>query len=199
MACFSKETQGVFISTTLNCCINPAAIQKLYRTVGVNWFNVLVTPRVYQYFKDATVKYASIDIAPNREAIRHEVASRLNTELSQYSIGIPDLLLDDIQFLEGFQKSIEDKQIATQNALKEEQNVKVKEWQAQQAAAEAQGQADAIRIVAEGQSDANKLLNASLSENVIRYTMIQKLAPNVNVMMVPSGNQFIFDAKGLGK
>ena len=40
---------------------------------------VLIEPRVAQNFKDETVKYKSVDIAPNREKIRQAVRQRLET------------------------------------------------------------------------------------------------------------------------
>jgi len=92
-------------------------VQQLYRTVGLNFFNVLVESRVIQNFKDETVKYKSVEIAPNRESIRKAVRERLEKELSPFSIEVVDLLLDNIDFNPEFKKAIEDKQIATQRAL----------------------------------------------------------------------------------
>ena len=60
---------------------------------------MLIEPRVAQNFKDETVKYKSVDIAPpDREKIRQAVRQRLEAELSPYSIHIIDLLLDNSGF-----------------------------------------------------------------------------------------------------
>lgn len=191
MACFSKESQAVYIDCTLNTRVSERAVQKLYREVGPDWFEKLVLPRVPQYFKDETVKYSTVDIAPNREEIRHVVSQRLNTELSVWSIETPDLLLNNIDFEAGFKDAIEKKQIATQRALEEEQRVKIVEFQAAQALARARGKADSLFTIAERQAEANAKLNATLSQQLIQYTMVQKLAPNVNVALLPAGQQFI--------
>jgi len=191
MFCFSKESQAVYVDCTVNTRISERAVQKLYREVGPDWFAKLVEPRVPQYFKDETVKFPTVEIAPNRENIRHTVSQRLNAELSNWSIEVPDLLLNNIDFESGFKQAIELKQVATQRALEEEQRVKVVEFQAQQAVARARGKADSLYTIAERQAAANDKLSASLTDRLVQYTMVTKLAPNVNVALLPAGQQFI--------
>jgi prohibitin 2 len=191
LVCFSTETQEVFVKATLNLNVSPQAIQRLYRTVGPNWFNVLVAPRVQQNFKDETVKYPSLDIAPNREKIRVTVRARLEKELSPHSIEVSDLLLDNIDFDPNFKKSIENKQIATQKALEEKEKIKGETAKADQAIETAKGAAEAVLINANKQAAANDKLAKSLTPELIQYTMIQKLAPNISVMMIPSNQSMI--------
>jgi regulator of protease activity HflC (stomatin/prohibitin superfamily) len=191
LSSFSKETQDVFVDATLNINVSPQTIQDLYRRVGHGYFDVLVAPRVAQTFKDETVKYNSVDIAPNREAIRKTVSKRLETELASYSIEVKDLLLDNISFQPAFQQSIENKQVATQKALEEEQNIKVKKALAAQAVETARGSAESIYINAERQAAANKKLSESLSAELIQYTMISKLSDKIEVMILPAGQSFI--------
>lgn len=188
---FSAETQDVFVAATLNLNISPAHIQKLYRTVGPNWFATLVEPRVNQFFKDETVKYRSVDIAPNREKVRHDVTVRLADALKSDSITVSDLLIDNIDFDEGFKKSIERKQIASQDALAEEAKIAGAKHIASQKVETAKGDGEAILIRAQKQASANDLLQKSITPTLINYMAIEKLSPNVQVMMLPSGQNMI--------
>lgn len=188
---FSKETQDVIVSATLNIKTDIGAIQKLYREVGPNFFAILVEPRVNQNFKDETVKYLSVDIAPNREEIRKAVRQRLEVELAPYSIQVVDLLLDNIDFSEEFKNAIEAKQIATQRALEEEQKVYVSRYQANQAIEQARGQGEAILVVASKQAEANKQLAESLTPALVQYSLIQKLGDQIKVILMPASQQFI--------
>jgi regulator of protease activity HflC (stomatin/prohibitin superfamily) len=190
---FSQETQDVFVVATVNYSVSPSAVQKLYREVGTNWFDVLIEPRVLNFFKEETVKYQTVDVGPNREAIRRAVQTRLSNELSPYSIQINDLLIDNIDFRPEFKQAIEDKQITTQNALAAQEKVKQKEFEAQQNVATAKGEADAIRERANGQADANKALAASLTPEVIQFQALEKLADNVQIALIPSGQGIILD------
>src|SRR6266850_4055699 len=191
---FSEESQDVFVRASLNVRVSPQTIQQLYRTVGPNFFNVLVESRVIQNFKDETVKYKSVEIAPNRENIRKAVRERLEKELSPFSIEVVDLLLDNIDFNPEFKKAIEDKQIATQRALEEQQKIEGEKHKAQQAIERAKGEGSAILFRAEKEAEANKKLAASLTPELVRYAMVQKLSDKIQVMMLPSGQNFILDS-----
>ena len=194
---FSKETQDVFIVATLNYEVSPGAIQNLYRTVGPNYFEKLVASRVNQNFKDETVKYESINIAPNREVIRQAVRDRLVRELKPFSINVVDLLIDDIDFRPEFKEAIEAKQIATQQALEEAQKVEKARQQALQMVETATGEAAAVRIAADAQAYSNNAINQSLTPDLIRFQMIQRLADNIKIALIPSLDNIILDSKSL--
>lgn len=199
LASFSSETQDVFVDATINVQVSPQQIQELYRDVGQSYFDVLVRPRVLQAFKDETVKYTSVDIAPNRERIRKTVRERLTNELKMHSIAVQDLLVDNISFSGKFQNAIEEKQANTQLALAERAKVEAKKAIADQAIEEARGTAQAVLVNAEKQAEANIKLAKSITPELVQYIFASKLAPNVSVMMVPSGQQFILGSDVLKK
>src|SRR5712691_111223 len=172
---FSQETQDVFITATLNYEVSPGDIQRLYRTVGSDYFEKLIVPRVNQFFKDETVKFRSVEIAPNRDTIREQVRRRLKSELASSSIQVDDLLIDNIDFPPAFKQAIVEKQVATQNALREQQNVKRAQFEAEQNIARAKGQAEA-----------NRLIDRSLTPKIINYTLVQKLAPTIQTALIPA-------------
>lgn len=205
---FSRETQDVIVSTTLNYRVDPAAVQNLYRTVGPNWFDTLVEPRINQFFKAETVKYNTVDIAPNREQIRLDVQAKLDADLRQFSITVEDLLIDNIDFTSEFKQSIEEKQIAAQNALREQERISQRQAEAQQGIESAKGEAeqererargaaDAITIRAKAQAEANTLLDESLTAQVIQYLAVDKLADDLDLALLPSGQGVIIDPSTL--
>ena len=194
---FSSETQDIFVQATLNISVNPQDVQTLYRTVGSDYLDKLVRPRLLQVFKDETVKYRSVDIAPNREEIRQATGDALAIELSQFSITVHDLLIDNIDFRAEFKQSIEAKQIASQEALRQQELVAAREAEARQKIAEATGTAEQLRIEAQGQADANRLISSSLTPLLIQFQALQKLADNVSIALIPSGNGLIIDPASL--
>ncbi len=196
---FSQETQDVYVAATINTQVSPSDIQNLYRDVGSNYFEVLILPRVLQAFKDETVKYKSVEIAPNREKIRVTVRERLTRELSSHSITVQDLLLDNIAFSKKFQDAIEEKQAQTQIALAEKEKVAAETQRANQAIEKAKGEGQATLERANKEAEANTKLAASITPELVNYIWAQKLAPNVNVMMVQPGQNFIMSPEFLGK
>ena len=181
---FSQETQDVFIKATLNYEVDPKDIQTLYRTVGPNYFDKLVPNRVNQLFKDETVKYKAVEIAPNRERIRENVRARLKKELAPFSIQVDDLLIDNIKFSPEFTKAIEAKQIATQDAQAAQNRVKEAQFKAQQV---------------QGEAKANQLKRQTLTALLVQQNAIDKLNPNVQVLIVPSGSNFLLPSNLLQK
>jgi regulator of protease activity HflC (stomatin/prohibitin superfamily) len=193
---FSQETQDVFVRASLNFQVSPKAVQNLFRTVGPDYYHVLIEPRVAQNFKDETVKYRSVDIAPNRENIRQAVRIKLEKELSPYSIHIVDLLLDNIDFSQEFKRSIENKQIATQKALEEEQLVAAEKFKAQQRVEAEKGEGEAKLARAEKEALANQKLAASLTPLLVQQSMIDKLSSKIQLMVVPQGQNFLMQLPG---
>lgn len=190
---FSAETQDVFVVATVNYSVSPGAVQQLYRSVGANWFDRLIEPRVNNFFKEETVKYQTVEVGPNREQIRTAVKNRLSADLEPFSITINDLLIDNIDFRPEFKEAIEQKQIAAQDALREQERIQQRTFEAQQVVATAKGEADAIRERANGQADANRALAVSLTPEVIQFLALEKLADNVQIALIPSGQGVILD------
>jgi regulator of protease activity HflC (stomatin/prohibitin superfamily) len=131
-------------------------------------------------------------------AIRDEIQKGLNTN----NIIMVDFLLRNIRFSDEYAAAVEQKQIAEQQAQQAKFVVESKKQEAEQARQTAQGQADAAVIAskgaaearliqAEAEAKANQLLSASLTPTLLQYQYILKLAPGVQTIFVPSGNQFI--------
>ncbi len=196
---FSKETQDVVVSATVNYQVSPRAIQTLYKDVGSGYIDTLLRPRLINFVKEETVSFNTVDIAPNREQIRRTVRDRLKEDLEPFSIDIVDLLIENIDFRQEFKAAIEQKQVATQEALRQQQLIEARKAEAQQKIETARGDAESVRIAAEAQSTANKLLAQSLTSEVIQFQALQKLADNVQIALLPSGQGIIIDPATLLK
>lgn len=194
---FSKETQNVYIDVILNIRVDPRNIQTLYREWGDTYVTKLIPGRVEQIFKDETVKYQATELAPHREDIKNAVQTSLRTEMGQFSIDVVALNLANIQYDQAFEDAILAKQTATQEALKQHELVAAKQAEAEQKAAEAEGTANQLRITAQGQADANNLINASITPLLLQWQAVQKLADNVSIALVPSGQGLIIDPSKL--
>ena len=190
---FSIETQDVFINARLDIQVSPRDVQVLYRTVGSDYVSQLIPQRVAQAFKDVTVTYRTVDIAPNRDEIKDEVEDRLDAELDQFSIDVVALLIESISFSEAFTQSIENKQIATQEAARAEELISKAENEALAVIAEAQGVAGALVAEAEGKAEANRLITASISPLLVQWEAVQKLADDITIALLPSGEGIIID------
>lgn len=139
---------------------------------------------------------------------RVEMTDTIKTELTRRfadnGLFLVDFVLRNIAFSEEYSASVEQKQIAEQLAQQAAFTVEQRRQEAEQARQVAQGLADAAVIKAQGDAEARliqaeaeaqalSMLAAALAENpdVLTLEYIQKLAPNIQVMLVPTDNPFL--------
>ena len=179
----SEETQPVYAVVTLNYRVSDQAVQELFTDVGSTFFEKVVAPRVFQVFKNETVKFKSVAVAPNREQIRGAVQAELDRQLAGFSINVVDFLINDLDFPEEFTAAIERKQVATQDALAARQKVEQSKAEAQQEIERARGQAQAQRLRANSLTDRNLQFEA---------LQILKEAPP-QIVFLPAGQGNLLD------
>jgi regulator of protease activity HflC (stomatin/prohibitin superfamily) len=179
----SEETQPVYAVVTLNYSVSDQAVQRLYTEVGAGYFDKVVAPRVFQVFKNETVKFKSVEVAPNREIIRRAVQAELDDQLEEFSIDVVDFLINDLGFPGAFTEAIERKQVATQDALAARQKVEQSKAEAQQEIERARGQAQAQRLRANALTDRN-----------LQFEALQIFKANPpQIVFLPSGASNLLD------
>ncbi|TME10106.1 MAG: prohibitin family protein [Chloroflexi bacterium] len=193
----SRELQTVKLTGVMNYHIDGQFASDLFQRVGTDFAAKIIDPAFNDFIKTVVPDYSVNDILAKRDEIRSLAKAQLAGNLQQYHIIVDDIYIANIAFSDAFQQAIEAKQVAQQQVQTEQQILAQKQIQAQQAVAAAKGQADATVTLAEGQSKANGLLNASLTDQILQYQYIQKLTDKITVMLLPSGNQTIFDLKSL--
>ena len=204
----SREYQIVRLTGNMNYHIDPAQAYDLYRTVGPDFAEKVIDPAFNDFIKEVVPTYAIGEILGKRDEIRSRAKEALGKNLERYHIIVDDIYLSNISFSPEYEAAIEKKQVAQQQVETEREILAQKQIQAQQRVAEAQGNADANVVTAKGeaaatierangQAEANRQLAASLTDPVLIYTYIQKLTDKLQVVVVPGGQQFLFDLKGL--
>lgn len=184
IAAISKETQDVRARVTLNYSVSSGDVQNLYRNVGSDWFDRLVPSRVQQAFKETTVQYATVDIAPNREEVKRKTLEKLRAALAAYSVNVVDVNVENLEFNEEFTAAIEAKQVATQEAQRQQQLVAARKAEADQLIAKATGEAEANRLLSLSLRDDPRLLQLRIAET--QANAIIALAKEGTVQVIPS-------------
>ena len=170
----------------------------IHQKIGPDYEEKIIRPAVRSVIRLVISEYPVMDVYSSKRAqIQDEINVKIKQLLEKDGFIIDEVVLRDVRFTEEFTKAIEAKQVAQQQVQTEQQILAQKQIQAQQAVAAAKGQADATVTLAEGQAKANGLLSASLTDQILQYQYIQKLTDKITVMLLPSGNQTIFDLKGL--
>ena len=193
----SREYQAVILTGTVNTHVNPATASDLVQNVGQDYEGKILLPAFSDIVKEVVPNYAIGDVLAKRDEIRRLTTEQLGGNLLRYGITIDDIYLANITFSEEYSRAVEEKQVAQQRVQTEQQILAQRQIQAQQAVAQAKGEAESTIERARGQAEANRQLAASLTEEVIRYSLIQRLSDKISVALLPSGQNFILDPSSL--
>lgn len=201
----TKDGQEVIIDASVIYRIDPSKVVNLHRVWQNNYESGVVRPEVRGVIRDAVSQYGVEEVVSTKRAEMVEIISaQLSESFGENNLELLDFILRDIHFSEEYAAAVEQKQIAEQQAQQAAFVVEQKRQEAEQARQVARGQADAAVIAAQGaaeaqiiqaqaQAEANELIGQSLQENpeILQYQYILKLAPGVQTIFIPSGNQFI--------
>ena len=181
---FSSDIQQTTVAGSINYRINPDTAMSLFKSVGTNYVNTLITPRLYENMKIVFGQYNAENLISQRNVLAEEVLALMKEDLEEYGITIVSIAIEDIDFTDAFTNAIEAKQVATQDKLRaqtvQEQATMEAEAQAERAKISAEAEAEVARIEAEAdayaittrasaEAEANAKINASLTPELIDY------------------------------
>lgn len=188
LVAFSSDIQQVTLNMSINYNVTPEIAYKLYTSVGNDYQNVLMAPRVQESAKAVVSKYTAEKLIANRETLSSEVLRLLQQDLDPYGITVTGVSIENIDFTDSFEAAVEEKQVATQKAQKArteqeqitmeaEQAAKRKKIEAEAAAEIKKTQADAdayaTRAAAEAEAEANKKVSSTITQDLINYVQAQ--------------------------
>ncbi len=181
----SKDQQRISALLAVNYQIESQNVVDLYKRVGSAWKTIIIDSRVPQVFKEVTSKYPTQQITAEREQLRIDTKDRLIKELAPYDIHVVDVFVKNLGFSEEYTAAIEAKQKQVQQAQQAQAKVVQVKAEAEQAVAAAQGEANANIARARGDAVSNRLRQRSLTTKLIQWEAIQKLNPNVSIIVCP--------------
>lgn len=145
----SKDLQDVTTKIAVNYHITPADVSKIYTTLGADYELRIIDPAILETFKSVTAEYTAEELITLRPKVKQEIDTKLAERLKPFGITIDAISLTNFEFSDTFKTAIESKVTAEQNALKEANNLKVVEYQAQQKVESAKGDALSIQVINE--------------------------------------------------
>ena len=181
---FSSDIQQTSVTGSVNYKINPATAMLLFKGVGINYKDTLISPRLLENVKIVFGRYTAENLISKRDILADEILTLMKTDLESYGITVISIAIEDIDFTDSFTNAIEAKQVATQEKLRaqtvQEQANMEAQAQAERQRIAAQAEADVAKIQADAEAyatttkataeaEANKKINASLTQELIDY------------------------------
>jgi regulator of protease activity HflC (stomatin/prohibitin superfamily) len=202
----TSDGQKVLIDASIIFAIDPAQVIDVHINWQERYTTDLIRALARGVIRDAVSQYGIEEVySTQRQELTAEITAQLEVDLSRNGLILEDFVLRNIAFSDEYAASVEQKQIAEQQAQQAqfvveqrrqeaEQARQVAEGQADAAVIEAQGRADARIIEAQAEAEALQLVSAAIRNNpdLLTYQYITKLAPNIQTMLLPSDSPFLF-------
>lgn len=207
----TADGQQVKIDASVIYYIDPTKVVMVHIDWQSRYSEDLVRPLVRGIIRDAVSQFGIAEVyGTKRSDLQSLITDQLAKRLSDNGLVCQEFILRNISFSPEYAASVEQKQIAEQQAQQAKFVVESKRQEAEQARQIAQGKADASVIAAKGEAEARliqadaeskalALIAAAIKDNpgLLNYQYITKMSPNVQVMMVPSNTPFILPFSSL--
>jgi prohibitin 2 len=161
----SKDLQEVQTVIALNYRIDPQEANKIYQILGVNYADRVISPTIQESVKASVAKFNAEELITKRETAKSVIANAIASTLSANDIQSQNVFITDFQFSDAFANQIEQKVVAFQKFLTEQNNLRAVEVVANQTVAQAEGQARSNAERAAGESEAIKIITQQLRES----------------------------------
>lgn len=162
---YTKDIQTATIDFSVNYNLEAKVAGDTYRNVGQDWQDKLLPQVVYATIKNVTGQWDAVELIANRQKATSAIETQLTAAMSAHGVTITRFEIKDINFTAEFNKAVEAKVIATQQAAQAENQTKQIEEQAKQKVITAEAEAKSMKI----RSDA-----LSQNANLVQYEAVQK-------------------------
>ena len=208
----TSDGQVVLVDASVIFSVDPDRVVDVHIRWQNRYVDGVVRALSRGIIRDSVAQYQIEQVySSDRAEMTDLIKAELTRRFDENGLTLIDFVLRNIAFSDEYSASVEQKQIAEQLAQQARFTVEQRRQEAEQARQVAQGLADAVVIKAQGDAEARlieaqaeaqaiELLAAALAQNpdVLTLEYIQKLAPNIQVMLVPTDNPFLLPIPSLG-
>ena len=140
----SKDLQSVRAAIVVNYNLKKEKAVTLYREIGVNYADVVILPGISETYKATTAGFTAEELITKRQTVSEQIKTLLADRLDPYGIIVNQVNVVNFDFSSEFNKAIEAKVTAEQNALRAEKELERVRFEALQAEQKAKGEAMAV-------------------------------------------------------
>lgn len=207
----TSDGQEIFVDASVIYAIDPDQVVKLHIEWQDRYADDLVRPLSRGVIRDAIAQYGVEEVySSQRGEMTQQITDTVDRKLRENGLLLVEFILRNITFSPEYAASVEQKQIAEQLAQQARFVVEQRKQEAEQARQQAQGLADAAVIRAQGDAD-SRIIQAEAEAkaleriavalrdqtDLLTYQYITKLSPNIQAMLLPSNQPFLFPLPGI--
>jgi regulator of protease activity HflC (stomatin/prohibitin superfamily) len=180
----SQDTQQVTSKISVNYHIDPTKVTDVYQRIGVDYVAKILDPSIAESLKNATAKFTAVEAITKRDEMSNLFKTNLLSKVNGSGIIIDAVNVEDVDFSESFNKAIEEKVTAEQNALAAKNKLEQVKYESEQRVTQAKGEAEAIKIQAEA-------ITSQGGSDYVQLQAIKKWNGDVPTYMMGNATPFI--------
>jgi regulator of protease activity HflC (stomatin/prohibitin superfamily) len=170
----SADLQQVNAEVVVNFHLDPDNVSRLYQEVGEDYISKLIEPSVQESIKAVTAEYNATDLIAKRPLVKKQAQDIVTERLAKYHILVNDFSITDFKFGNEFEKAIESKQVAEQEALQKNYELQKAKKDAEITITQAEAKKTATIALAQGDAESQRLLRQTLTPSLIELRRIEK-------------------------
>jgi prohibitin 2 len=143
----NRDMQECFINAEIFFKPDLNKLDSIYRTLGMNYDQIVMTNIVKEVLKGIVAQYNAQQLITQRDQLSHQVRTAMTIRARQYNILIEGLTISSITFSQNYQRAVDEKQSAQQEAERAKYIVEQSVYQAKTIIQRAQTEAEGFRLI----------------------------------------------------
>lgn len=145
-AAATEDLQDVNARLALNYALTNDTALRVYKELGPDYKERVITPAVQESFKASTAQYTAQQLITKRAEAKGKAYDAIKSRLDKYGIRVVDLNIVNLSYSAEFNKAIEAVQVANQDVARARQELETTKVEAEKQITAAQGAAEAQRL-----------------------------------------------------
>jgi regulator of protease activity HflC (stomatin/prohibitin superfamily) len=171
----TKDGQVVRLDISVRFHVDPNTVTKLHERIGLDYVDKVVRPEIRNQIRLAVSAYPVTEVySEKRTEIQVKSLNSMIPKFRANYLVLDEVLIRNVRFSPEFEKAIELKQIAQQEAQRMEYVLQRENLEKQRKIIEAEGEAESIRL---------KGIVLASNPALIQYEYVQKIAPGIQTII----------------
>jgi len=185
---YSRDQQPADLTVSVTFQVSdPRAIYEQFGDLEVATSR-LIDPRLISGVKTIFGQYDAARAIQERAALNNDFGTAVTSAITGGPINIISVQIENIDFSDAYEQSVEQRMLAQVEIQKREQNLRTTEVEAQIARTKAEGEAEAIRLrgEAEGAAISARAEALRMNADLVQLQAVEKWDGKLPTTMVPS-------------
>jgi len=185
---YSRDQQPADLTVSVTYVVSdPSAVYSQYRDLEGAVMR-LIDPRLTAGIKTIFGQYDAVRAIQERAALNNDFDAAVTSAINGGPINIISVQIENIDFSDAYEQSVEQRMLAQVEIQKREQNLRTTEVEAQIAKTKAEGEAEAIRLRGEAEASAIRARADALRANtdLVQLQAVEKWDGKLPTTMVPN-------------